>query len=80
MTKIKDKFFDIIIILGLIFLIMQISIITSDRKNDLVKTTKESVQTTPPLGNNGDQSVITDETKKQISTEKEQNNDKPIDL
>lgn len=75
MEKIKDKFFDLIIIFGLIFLIMQISIITADKKDDLKSNPKQSeavensVQNTPPAVENGDNQTIQDEADKPVSSQ-----------
>lgn len=69
MEKIKDKFFDLIIILGLIFLIMQISIITADKKDEIKSSTESSVQNTPPAGDNNNH-TIQDEADKPVSSEK----------
>lgn len=91
MQKIKEKAFDLIIIVGLIFLIMQISIITTDHKNDGKSPVEKTVQTPPPTENNSVQAnpsweesnnknIVPDQTKKQISNEQERKTNISIDL
>jgi|GEM_PF-6913352 len=80
MQKIKDKVFDVIIIFGLVFLIMQISIITSDNKDEIKAPVTESVQPTPPVNSSSEPGILPDENKKQVSTDEDQQNYDSIDL
>lgn len=82
MQKIKDRIFDVIIIFGLVFLIMQISVITAEKKSVIKNTPQQTAETVQPekesaASNNS--VLLPDQTKNEVPPQ-EKTKDVSIDL
>lgn len=82
MQKIKDRLFDVIIIFGLVFLIMQISVITSENTSVIKNTPQQTAETVQPekeTAANNNSVLLPDQTKNEVPAE-DKAKDVSIDL
>lgn len=83
MQKIKDRIFDVVIIFGLVFLIMQISVITTENKSDIQKPVEQTAETVQPQKEsaaNNNSVLLPDQTKTEVPADIKTTKDNSIDL